>query len=167
MSDHPLQIDSRVNPPRLVYHYTDLPGITGILADGLIRASPTRLYADLLMTRVVRDTEPLVWLSINPIMEMTTMVKLMLDHPSPIGKIHRIAIPYGYAGDVGLGDYTEAKKIPYSDWRWNVLTGDHAGSHYTTWRLVTRDIPRADWLGVERLAGVSAEDGLKWDPIEI
>lgn len=156
-------IDSRVNPPALVFHYTGPEGIAGILKDGLIRASPTPLYRDLAFSDLIRQTEPVVWLSINPIMEMTTLVKLSIDHPNPIETVFRVALPYGYAGDLGLGEYTEAKGIPHQDWLWSIRTGEMAGSNYTTWRVCPRDIPRADWVAVERLASFDKDLGFLWE----
>jgi hypothetical protein len=150
-----------------VYHYTDIEGITGILRDGEIKAYPTILYANMLGAlgdaEIVRTTEPIIWLSTNQHMEMTTMMKTTMGKVSPIGIIYRIALPYGYAGDLGLGDYTEARAIPHAEWEWSIRTGAAVGSHYTTWRICPRDIPRADWLRVERLAGAD-ESGFLWTP---
>jgi hypothetical protein len=161
---------SRPNPNRTwVYHYTGTVQLRGIVRDRRIRASPTRLYRDLARTEVARVTEPIVWLSSNPIMEMTTYVKLAVTAGrlpadwDPVGTLCRVAIPYGYAGDQGLGEYTEAVGIPHADWRWNIRTGEMAGSNYTTWRIVRGDVPLGDCDHAEWLSGAAA-DGPTWEP---
>lgn len=152
------------DPPRpWVYHYTGTAQLRSIVRDGVIRASPTRLWRDLAMTEVARDTEPVVWLSSNPHLEMTTAVKLGLDGLGLVGSVCRIAIPYGYAGDLGLGEYTELRGIPYEDWLWSIRTGEMAGSHYTTWRVVPHDVPRRDWSHAEWLSGMD-DRGFVWEP---
>jgi hypothetical protein len=152
------------NPNRdWAYHYTGTLQLRAIVRDGVIRAGPTRLYRDLAMTRVARDTEPIVWLSTNPTLEMTTAIKLGLDGHRLVGSICRLAVPYGYAGDLGLAEYTELVGIPHEDWKWNVRTGEMAGSNYTTWRIVRGDVPRRDWSHAEWLAGLD-DRGFVWEP---
>ena len=156
-------MNTNILKPDWVYHYTGTSALRKIIRDGVIRAGRTRLYRDLLMTEVARDTEPIVWLSVNPMLEMTTAVKLGVEGKGLIGSIARIALPYGYADDVGLGEYTEALGVPHEDWLWNIKTGDMAGSHYTTWRIVTHDIPVADWHHIEWLSGID-DSGFRWEP---
>jgi hypothetical protein len=172
MSD--LAIDSRVNPPRFAYHYTGAAEARAILREGVIRASPCTLYRDLGMTAIARVTDPVVWLTINHHMEMTVLVKVALadgrpDYRGylgsmPPGRIFRVAVPYGIDGDLSIPEYSDRFGIPYEEWRWNVHTAGLVGVDWTTARLVTRDIPRANWLAVERFAGLT-EEGFRWEPI--
>ena len=145
---------------RWVYHYTGTRQLRQIVREGVIKAGPTRLWRDFERTVVARDTEPIVWLSSNPMLEMTTAIKL--GFAGLVGNVGRIALPYGYAGDVGLGEYTERVGIPHDDWLWCVHTGELAGSNYTTWRVVPHDVPRCDWHHAEWLSSLD-EDGFVWE----
>lgn len=120
------------------------------------------LYRDMLMRDRGYDTPPIVWLTINPILEMTVVTKMTLGRMRDlVGQLHRVVLPDGYAGDLGLGEYTDQAGIDPDWWTCVVQTGAAVGSHYTTWRVCPRDIPAADWLAVEVLAGFG-EHGTAW-----
>lgn len=146
----------------MLYHYTDRVSAGEIRRSGLIKASPATLHERLTMDGKTYITEPIVWLTINPIWDGTVLAGLIVaGATTPVANLCRIVLPDLYAGDIGLWEYTQAKGIDPEWWRWAIYTGGLAGSDYTTWRLVDRDIPACDWLGVEVLTAMGP-DGLRW-----
>lgn len=141
----------------MFYHYTDRFSLADIRREGVIRAYPAVLYRDLLRQGESLTTPPLVWLSSNPMLDLTVLAKMQAGGwpMPPVGDLCRIVLPAGYADDEGLGEYTERVGIDHDWWTCVVRTGAMAGSDYTTWRIVDRDIPAADWLRCERLASLS------------
>lgn len=150
----------------MLYHYTTREAAASILRDGMIRPRAQTLYSDVLASVPILTTEPIVWLTINPVIEMTVVNKFVaakLPWATP-GEIWRFAVADGYGGDLGLGDYTELVGIDHSAWEWVVKTGHLVGSNYTTWRIVRGGIPRADWLSLESFGGPTGPAGYTWRP---
>jgi hypothetical protein len=150
----------------MLYHYTDRLSAAEIIRDGSIRAQKLTLYKD------VRgkaggsrgyETPPLVWLTINPIIEPTVCTKLIAGgwQKDFVNDLWRFSLPAEYA-PMGLAEYSDAHCIDPSWWMWVVRSGALVGSDYTTWRLHPRRIPREDWVSVEILSGYDAESGPIW-----
>lgn len=147
----------------MLYHYTDRLSLADIRREGVIRAAPQTLHRDMLARDRGLDTPPLVWLTINPVLDGTVVSKLVAaGWPETLtGDLCRVVLPAGYAGDLGLGEWTEQVGIDPEWWTWVVRTGAMAGSDYTTWRICPRDIPAADWLRCEALTGAGST-GTTW-----
>lgn len=151
-----------------LYHYTDRVSLASIRREGVIRASRQTCYRDVDGAHgggPSHTTEPIVWLTINPIIEATVMVKLALAGwpKGLVGDLGRVVLPDLYAADIGLWEYTQQAKIDPEWWQWVIRSGALIGSHYTCWRIVPRDVPAADFLGLEILAGY-ADSGTTWAP---
>ena len=159
----------RRSEQRLIYHYTGLREIRSILRVGVLRAEPMILWKGLLTfgdpSSIQRRTQPIVWFTLDDRVEMTVYLKHLGNDPKPHGKLFRVSVPYGYAGDLGLGEYSDFVGIPGEDWRWVVLTGEMAGSDCGYWRIVPHDVPREDWAGVEVLGGLK-RGAPTWVPID-
>jgi len=151
---------------RNLYHYTDSTAAAEIIRDGVIRASTMRVYRDLIPD-VSRSIEigPVVWLTINYILEGTTLFKLKRQNIEPVGGLVRFVT--GYICDVGLADYCDRHKLDPEWFTPMVQTGKLAGSDYTTWRLLDRDIPKDEWLRAEKLKGISDKGKSIWEPIHV
>lgn len=149
-----------------LYHYCDRLTAADIRRDGVIRAAPLTLHRDMLARDEGLVTPPIVWLTINPIMDGTIVGKMIAGGwpKTLVGDLCRFALPGDYA-PLGLAEYTESVGIDHAWWDWAVRTGEMAGSNYTTWRVLARDIPAADWLAVEVMAGRDASGGVEWRDI--
>lgn len=144
------------------YHYTDRLTKDDILRDGRIKASPMRLHRDFLMRDEGLVTPPLVWLTINPILEGTVVTKLMLANPTSklFNDLWRFELPDEYA-PLGLAEFGDANNIDVEWFAWIIRTGEIACSNYTTWRCLQRDIPASDFRGIQVYSG-STDDGPIW-----
>lgn len=148
----------------MLYHYTDRLSIADICRDGEIRANPQTLHKDLLGQDEGLTTEPIVWLTINPILDGTVLWKMRAAGWDAIpGNLCRVVIPADY-NDIGLGDYTDLMGIAPEWWMMVVQTGKMAGSDYTTWRIHRQPIPASDWVSVEIADTQSGQ--LIWIPHE-
>lgn len=107
-------------------------------------------------------TPPLVWLTINPIMDLTVISKMMAGGwpQSLVGDLWRFVVADDHPCQ-SLGEYVDSIGMDPDWWDWTVRTGDMAGSNYTTWRLCAADIPAVDWLAVESLDAI-VSTGTKW-----
>jgi hypothetical protein len=149
-----------------LYHYTSRTAIAQIVRDGEIRPAPMRLYRDLLLADEGVMSDPIVWLTINPIIETTIVARLAAaaresrQALSLAGELYRIVLPATYSA-LSLGEYVDSRGMDPSLWDNVVLTGKMAGSDYTCWRLVESPIPAADWLRIERFAGATPT-GVDW-----
>lgn len=149
--------------PDKLYHYTDRESAEKIVQDGVIRATTKTLHRDMEARDEGLETPPHVWLTINPILDGPILVKMQLAGLG-IEQLARVVLPGDFC-DVGLADYTEAVGIPHEWWAWVVKTGMMAGSDYTTWRLHDRDVPRKDWLAVEKFVGIGEDGMTRWSPL--
>lgn len=149
----------------MLYHYTDRHSAADILKAGCIRARSITLHKDMLGRDHGFATKPLVWLTINPIIEGTVIAKMRIGGwQSPfVGDLWRFALPKDYA-PFGLGEYSDQHKIADAWWEWTVRTGALAGSDYTTWRLHSRHIPAKDWCAVEVLSALDPRGTTSWTP---
>lgn len=130
-----------------LYHYTDEDGLDGIQKAGEIRPASIRVTKDLTPGPASRWLEigPIVWLTINPVLDGTVLLKLVNGDPR---RLCRITVPY--ICDTGLAEYCDAEGIEL-DWLVPMVqTGQMAGSNYTTWRLHSEPIPQSVWLSIER-----------------
>lgn len=139
----------------MLYHYTDRISLAEIRRDGVILARKQTLYKDMFGQVPWGEVGPLVWLTENPYLDGTIVGKLSLaGWPAGlVGDLCRIVLPDGYAGDVGLVEYTRRKGYPDEWWEWVVRSASLIGSHYAHWRVAAHDIPSYDWLGCEVLSG--------------
>lgn len=145
-----------------MYHYTDRLSLDEIITSRVIRACSMTLHRDILGRDTGFETPPLVWLTVNPILD-GTIVSKMLSGGWPktlIGDLCRVRLPENYPA-MGLADWTEAQGIAEDWWTWVVKTGHLAGSDYTTWRIASADVPASEWLDVETLAGFN-DLGTTW-----
>jgi hypothetical protein len=137
----------------VLFHYTDKVSIKGILKDARIKAKSTRLYKDMHALGESVETSPIVWLTLDPSTEPT--LELSLIHcgwPTNMsGNLYRILLPEDFPC-LTLQEFSEAAGIDEEWWYWSVKSGRLAGSHYSQWRIVTRDVPRGEWTGVEVMA---------------
>jgi len=61
----------------MLYHYTDIESAGDIIRDGVIRATRIVLYRDMMPDPSrSREIGPLVWLTINPILDGTVLAKM-------------------------------------------------------------------------------------------
>jgi hypothetical protein len=153
-----------------IYHYTDRLSAAEILRDGRIRARPTTLYKDVHGAAGGSrgyTTPPLIWLSINPLVEPTIVWKLIgAGWPKRlVNDLWRFVLPASYA-PMGLAEYSDANRIDTAWWQWVVQSGAMVGSDYTTWRLYPRHIPREDWAAVEVLADYDTQSRPIWIQFE-
>jgi hypothetical protein len=154
--------------PRL-YHYTDRLTGADILKDGRIRTRKQTLYKDMHGAHSGRagfETPPLLWLTTDPVMEMTVYWK-MIGAKWPEGLVNdlwRFVLPPDYS-PLGLAEYAKAKKIDLDWWKCVVASGHVGGSDYTTWRLHSRPIPKSDWTRVEILSGYDDQGNPIWTPL--
>lgn len=146
----------------LVYHYTPLPTLIRIVADGVVRAHPQTLYRDLWATRVAARTPPVVWLTRNSLGEATTASKLRADgyRGSFVGSLCRVVIRES-PDLLELPEYSDSIGLKPGTWKWVLRTADWMGIDPSVWRLCPRDIPREEWVGIEMMAGIDAE-GTTW-----
>jgi hypothetical protein len=144
-----------------LYHYTSRTALAAIRRDGIIRASPARLYRTLDMTDEPRLSAPLVWLTINPLIEMTVIAKLHAMGLPITGNLVRLVLPLDYT-DLSLPEWCDQTGRDPEAWRWIVWTGQYVGSHYTTWRVVPHDIPTTAVDRVQRLGDGSTPDDVRW-----
>lgn len=149
----------------MLYHYCERLTMADIMRDGVIRPSRQTLHKDMLGQDEGLIVGPLIWLSSNPMMDLTIVAKMRnAGWPDMlVGDLCRVVLPDGYGGDVGLGEYTEAEGIDPRWWEWVVRSGAMVGSHYTTWRIVTKEIPAEHWVATEVLTGVKG--GTAWGPL--
>lgn len=148
------------------FHYTDRLSGREILQSKCIRAKATTLHKDMMGKDAGLQTPPLVWLSINPVLEGTTFSKLTIAGGWSTGLVNdlwRFVFPREYA-PLGLAEYADHVKIDLDWFGWMVRTGEIMCSNYTTWRCCPRDIPSTDWVGVEVLSGY-ADHGPIWTPL--
>lgn len=146
----------------MLYHYTDRVSAEEIVAAGLIRACPITLHRDPFARDKGLYTAPIVWLSINPILDGTVATKLLLAGWSLVGDLYRVVLPAEYSCQ-SLPEYSEAAGIEPAWWEMSVATGRLAGSDYTTWRIVAHDIRSAEWLRIEKLAGIEPGAETRWE----
>jgi len=146
----------------MLYHYTDRLSLADIRREGVIRAQPITLYRDLFGNGPNITTPPIVWLTINPILDGTVVAKMMAGGwpKSLIGDLCRVVLPDEYEPR-GLAEWTELHGIDGEWWNCAVQTGMLAGSDYTTWRIHDADIVATDWLRTETLSGLS-KAGTVW-----
>lgn len=150
----------------MLYHYTDRLSGADICREGLIRAHSMRLHKDMYGQDQGLVTPPLVWLTLNPVIEGTVVFKLInAGWKMRAGELWRIVLPADYA-PLGLAEYSDQHHIEPSWWEWTVRTGELAASDYTTWRLHSADIPRIDWIKVEALAQWAKDGPTRWRTIE-
>lgn len=146
----------------LIYHYTTLPTLRRIVADGVIRLHTQTLYSDAFGRVPIRDTPPLIWLTRTPLGEGTTAMKAR--HAgyagNGVGHFARIAVPETVA-PLDLMEYTAAAGIPPEDWTWVLRTADLIGIDPTVWRIAIREIPASEWTAVEVMTAIDA-DGTTW-----
>lgn len=137
-----------------MYHYTDKLSLLEIFQDKSIKPFPTILHKDLFAQDKGFQTEPIVWLTINPILDGTVVAKMQsAGWETLTGNLCRISLPTDYC-DVGLGNYVDKTGIDPDWFQLMVQTGLLVGSHYTTWRLFEKTIPAKDWVAVEILSNV-------------
>jgi hypothetical protein len=149
-----------------LYHYTDEASIKKIIGAGRIRPAAMTVYRDVYMRDKGLLLDPVIWLTINPILDGTIFIKMRgVDKGfDPVGKLHRIVLPRKLT-DEGLGEYVDRKKLDPDWFTLLVETGVLAGSNYTTWRLIERAIPATQWIAVEVLS--SLVDGMTaWTPVK-
>jgi hypothetical protein len=145
-----------------LYHYTDR--ITGaeIVRAGVVRAQPLRLHRELLATDEGHEVGPLVWLTSSPEPDRTVLAKMMVagwPRP-PIGHVWRIAVR-GDLPTLTLPEYMHQVDLDTGWWNYLLRTAALAGAEPAAWRVLTTDIPAADWLAVERWAAPG-----RWLPAE-
>jgi hypothetical protein len=151
--------------PEFLYHYTDAAAASEIRRRRVILAKSQILHKDMFGKDRGFPAPPVVWLTINPILDGTVVSKLVLaGHKRLEGELHRVVLPGDYC-DVGLGDFTEARGIDPEWWVWVVKTGEMAGSNYTTWRVVDHDVKEKDWLRVEVMTGLGPDGTTTWEEI--
>lgn len=148
----------------MIYHYTDRLSLADARRAGRIKARSAVLYRDLLRQGERLVTPALVWLTTNPVMDLTVLVKMQAGGwpMPPVGDLCRVVLPDGYAGDEGLSEYTDRAGIDPDWWTLVVQTAAAIGSDYTTWRLVDRDVLAVDWMAVEVVTSMSP---LTWVPL--
>lgn len=157
----------------MIYHYTDRISCREIVASREITPGKKTLYKHMLGAFAPDagpelEVGPLIWLTINPILDGTIATKLALAGwpVGMVGDLCRICLPDLYAGDIGLWEYTQAQGVDPDWWEWCIKTGVMVGSHYTTWRIATTPIPASDWLAVEVLAGYGEQGTTIWKPFK-
>ena len=104
---------------------------------------------------------PLVWLTINDVVEgavAETLLKAKVPLP---WNLFRLVLPRAYT-DLSQPEWCDQSGSPIELWEMVVRTAGMAGSHYTTWRVVPRDIPFAEVTQVEVLSGVTSEGLTTW-----
>jgi hypothetical protein len=120
-----------------LYHYTDAATAKEIAKSRTIKAFAQQIYFDLIPNpRRSITIGPIIWLTINPILDSTVLAKLALAGRE--GELSQIKLPY--VSDVGLGDFVDAKKLNPQHFSPLVETGRLAGSDYTCWRIVEGDL---------------------------
>lgn len=134
----------------MIYHYTTRGAL--IVKSGVIKARPMLVFRDLMATDKV-ELEPVVWFTINPILDGTVVISEAAQgvRLGP-GDLWR----FGVADDVaplGLAEWAEKHGHPPELFTYMVITGKLAGSDYTCWRVCEEDVPKGKWLAVERLYG--------------
>jgi hypothetical protein len=145
----------------MLYHYTDRLSAADIRRDGRIKALPATLYQDSLAVGPSCRTKPIVWLTTNPILDGTVVVK-MISAGWPkgmVGDLCRFSL-HGPAGVLPFADYVYQSGIDPDWWNRMVETGAMVGSHYTTWMLADRDIET--WDAVEVLEGFGGDGATTW-----
>lgn len=150
----------------MLYHYTDRLSAADIRRDGVIRATPITLHRDMFARDKGLETPPLVWLTVNPILDGTVITKMLVTGrpKSLIGDLWRFCVRNDYHCQ-SLGEYIDASGVDPAWWEWTVRTGSMAGSDYMTWRLCLADIPAADWLAIEVLDDFNST-GTQWKAAE-
>lgn len=149
----------------MLYHYAMTPTIRLIQADGLIRANPQTLFADMFGREAIRTTPPIVWLTLNPLGEGTTLAKAQAAgyRGKLIGDIGRIAVDESI-GPMDLAEYTESVRIPLEAWRWVLATADMTNIDPSVWRICPRNIAASEWLAVEVMTEIDTA-GTTWGPV--
>jgi hypothetical protein len=151
------------------YHYTDRLNGAEILQAQRIRATKMTLYKDpngRFSGAHGFETPPIVWLTINPVMEMSVYFKLTGVGRWPEGLVNdiwRFCFPDEYE-PLGLAEFATAHRIDFGWFDWTVRTGHLVGSDYTCWRLRRRHIPASDWTAVEVLTGYRGKGDPIWTP---
>ena len=150
----------------MIYHYTMIPTVRKIQADGVIRSASQILFADAFARQIAHTTPPIVWLTLNPLGEGTTLAKAKAGgyKGKLIGDIGRILVADEIA-PMDLNDYTQSINLPLEAWRWVLATAEMIDIDPTVWRVCPRDIPREEWQGVEVLSGIDAV-GTTWMPLK-
>jgi hypothetical protein len=121
-----------------LYHYTYRMSAQEIGKSGRIQAQRCRVYMDMVPNKSRSfETMPIVWLTINPILDAVVLTKLTAAGWGP-KSLSRVKLPY--ICDVGLGDFVEASNYVPSHFNPMVETGHMVGSDYTTWRIFEGDL---------------------------
>ena len=164
--NRPAQAASRTDAIWLtmLYHYTDRLSTADIVRDKIIRAMPATLHRDMLGQDAGYQTEPIVWLTTNPILDGTVFVKMLSGGwPKDMeGNLCRFCLRVNYPS-LTLADFVRETGMDANLWQWAVRTGKMAGSHYTTWRLCRHDVPSTEWLAVEKLRGIADGGETLWE----
>lgn len=156
-------------PHHMLYHYTDRLSAADILRDGTIRAMPITLHRDMFAQDAGIVTPPIIWLTINPVLDMTVVVKMIgAGWPKAlIGDLCRVVVRDDFPAQAfcDFVDAMDTAGIEPAWWDWTVRTGKMAGSDYTTWYVCQVDIAREDWVAVEVLDGIESGGATKWKVI--
>lgn len=148
-----------------LYHYTLRAGLDGILRDRVIQARSMPLYRTMMATDTPTISPPLVWLTINPVIEGTVAVTLLQARTPLPWNLFRLVLPRDYT-DLSLPEWCDQAGSPIELWEMVVRTANMAGSSYTTWRVVPHDIPLAAVSRIEVLSGVTEGGLTTWIELE-
>lgn len=133
----------------MLFHYCDKMTGEDIAREGVIRANPVTLHADMLGRDEGFDTPPVVWLTVSDTVDMTVYYKLIAAgwNLNP-GDIVRVVFHDEYPCEP-LDVWSDRVNISADTWKWNIATAQMVGSSWTDWRIVDHDIQAADWLRIE------------------
>lgn len=150
------------------YHYTDRLSGAEILQDGRIRAQPLTLYKAMdgkAAGRAGFETPPVVWLTENPILELTVYIKLThMGWPDRlVNDLWRFVLPENYA-PLNLEHFSIQHRIDRSWWKWVLYSAELADVNPAHWRLLGKPIPLADCTAVEVLTGYTEDLLPIWTP---
>lgn len=148
----------------MLYHYTFAECAEKIDREGVIKPARTDLYADIGATVIVDKTTPIVWLTLNPIIDETILAKLIaFREPSP-GSLARYVIDPEAVPAERLNAYVKRLKMDRRAWLWSIVTAGMLGVDLDLWRVVEAPITREAWAGRDVATEFTPEGRIAWTP---